>query len=157
MNTQMTGHGSPDLDSAISAWKNGSVQAEALSEVARIRILARAANPGRHAPPLRALFFPLRQLVLAGALPLVLLTGLIGYVTLQSLVATPGVEHPPISASKTSDGEVIFKIANGKRVHRVYMSTSPDRFEQAPGFTTRDGAFRDRLDGGPDLVFYRID
>ena len=67
-----------------------------------------------------------------------------------------GPESPPIFASKTA-GEVVFTIANGDRAHKVYLSTAPDRFDNAPALMTRDGAFRDRLSEGPDLVYYRID
>jgi hypothetical protein len=38
----------------------------------------------------------------------------------------------------------------------VLRSEAPD-FEGATAFTTSDGRFVDRLHGGPDLVFYRID
>jgi len=157
MNDTNRASGSSELDSAISAWKRHSGGQESLSDVARSRILARAADSSRPAPSLMTLFFPLKRLVLAGVLPLFLLTALIGYLTHQGLVGLQRPDFPPISASKTHDGEVIFRIANGTRAHKVYLSTAPDRFDNAPAFTTRDGAFRDRLNGGPDLVFYRID
>ena len=144
-----------DLNAAIAAWKTSARRSETLSDVVRSRIVARAGDR-KPRPAIRTLFLPFRRLALAGALPVVLLTALVGYATHQSLAPAPGLVPPPILASKAA-GEVIFTIANGNRVHNVYLSTSPDRFENSPAFTTRDGAFRDRLDGGPDLVFYRID
>ena len=53
-----------------------------------------------------------------------------------------------------------FTIANGDRMHRVFRSEQADRLV-APAaedaFALARGSFRDRLESGSHLVFYRID
>ena len=150
---------SSELSAALADWEQGDQATEVLSEVSRSRIVARAVDGTRPTALMRTVFFPLRRLALAGAMPLLLLTVMVGYLSHQGMGQAPGLEGvvaPPIFASKT-DGEVIFTIANGERAHKVYLSTDPDGFGTVPTMVTRDGAFHDSLSEGPDLVFYRID
>jgi len=149
---------SPDLlDEAVVRWRAAEAPREQLQRTSRARILE---SVGRtEAPrPLGPLFFPVGRLALAGALPLVVLTLMLGFLVTGGPGLAPVGEAGIPSVQVSKDGsEVIFTIANGQTTHRVYRSGAPDRFDETPTFTTSDGAFVDRLEGGPDLVFYRID
>ena len=85
---------------------------------------------------------------------MLLLSAMLGYMTLPGSGESAGASDT-LTAQKQGN-KVIFNIANGHRSHRVLRSEEPD-FKGATTFTTEDGRFVDRLQGGPDLVFYRID
>jgi hypothetical protein len=50
----------------------------------------------------------------------------------------------------------VFLIANGGQEHRIYRTDNP-RVLPGESYETAQGAFRDRLDAGGAVVFYRID
>ena len=140
------------LSTALREWRDSERSAEQLSTDCRTRILE-ASRPGQKLRPLASLFLPLRGWALAGALPVALLTLALGYGFLPG-PETESDTAPTLRASRVGD-EVVFQIANGGKPHRVYRSTSAGEAGEAMAVT--DGRFRDRLDRGGDLVFYRID
>lgn len=160
MNRKSTTNSStPLLDEALAELRRAPTPTGRLSDETRATILqAGLETAGPAERPLRTLFVPLRKLVLAGALPVVALTLALGWMARPAVETTPLAAHgtPPVHVTKSGD-EVIFLIANGHRPHAVYKSEAANRFDAPPAFWTEDGAFRDRLDAGPDLVFYRID
>jgi hypothetical protein len=91
-------------------------------------------------------------------MPLLLLLLMAGYMMSPGggvEIAANG-EVPRLEAVRQGD-EVIFKIANGDRSHTVRKSNSASDLQDSESVVVTDGAFRDRLDSGGDLVFYRID
>ena len=146
-----------ELDRAIRDWR-GQGSEEQLAAPTRARILEavteRAAHGGSTAP-LIPLFLPVRRLALAAGLPALVLALALGYGA--RIAENPGEFGEPRLIATKQAGEVVFIIANGGRPHRVYRSTDPARLGTEAAFTATDGSFRDRLDSGPDLVFYRID
>ena len=63
---------------------------------------------------------------------------------------------PRIEVEKRGD-HVVFNLENGQRVHTVSASENPQDFRTVPREEVKGGSFIDRLDRGPQLVFYRID
>jgi len=160
MSQKSKSFGEDPLASAIEDWRASDETAEHLSGAARTRVLAtvRASRSERGAPaPLRMLFPPLWRWTLAGALPLAALTLALGFLVLErpAPLAPMVSTSPSIQVSKAGD-QVVFVIANGQTAHRVYKSNVPNEFPGEPVVTT-DGSFRDRLEGGANLVFYRIE
>ena len=147
-----------DLERAVAAWK-ATERTAALSEAARRRILnqSSALRQSRQIPgPVSSLFLPTSRLVLAGAVPVAIVTLILGGALLQQVGSgsDPSNHVPRVEVTK-SGGEVVFLIANGKRSHRVSRSTRPDVTGEV--FTSR-GEFRDRLDSeAHQIIFYRID
>jgi hypothetical protein len=129
--------------------------AAVLSAPARDRILRdtieRTSQP---AAALAPLFAPRRWIVAAGVLPVMLAGALVALVDRSSVPS--GTDRPMVQAMKV-DGQVVFTIANGSRTHRVYRSTTPDRFDLSAPVDVTDGVYRDGIDRGENLVFYRID
>lgn len=146
-------HGTdPVLDRAIAQMKS-SISPERLSDDVRHRILREAAAALEVQPvPTRLRAAAWR--VLAGALP-VAAVGLLALV----LAGRSGGKGEPalrIRATKAGD-EVIFSIANGKNTHRVYKLNSANGFGDSSRIPVHAGSFRDSVDDGSGLVFYRID
>ena len=55
------------------------------------------------------------------------------------------------------NGEVVFRITNGGRPHRVYRSSSPKADAERELLTTTTDRFSDRLEGTTGVVYYVID
>jgi len=147
------------LDTAVRQWREASTSGETLGPATRAAILRSTRDRGER-PTLAALFLPTRRLVWAAGLPaLALGLALAALLGVEGLPA-PGLREPArIEVSRVGD-EVVFQIANGKRLHRVYRSelaadTAAPGQEEA--FAVTAGTFRDRLHSGSDLVFYRVD
>jgi hypothetical protein len=107
--------------------------------------------------PLASLFLPARRLALAGTLPALLLALALGWLLVplghRELAGGP----VRLDAIKRGD-EVVFLIANGGSTHRIYRGENPQGLRQGhEAYATTDRAFRDRLDRGGSVVFYRID
>jgi len=149
-----------DLDRAIAAWHASSEERPSISDLGRRRILKSVSNlraQGRVPEASTPLFPPARNLVLGTALPVVAMTVVLGLLLIQS--GWIGTELPAQTTRVEvlkQGGEVVFVIINGKRAHRVSKSSSPEGNAEEEVFTAQ-GEFRDRLDAGADLVFYRID
>lgn len=146
------------LDEMVEAWREGSGQAESLSERCRREILA-AMTDGEALRSERPLFPRSNGLAWVFALPALLLALAIAWQLAPREGGAPLSEPVPrISAIRSGD-DVIFVIANGKREHTVYRSESKVGLERAAeeAFAVTDGTFRDRLESQADLVFYRID
>jgi len=154
-------HSTEALDQLVARWRaagGGDDSEERLSAATRARILGLASARESGLPPLGWLFFPAARFALAGALPVVLLSLALSYLGWDGMRGAAIASHAGTTIQATVDGDrVVFVIANGSRVHRVYKSGTPNRFGEAPEFTTRDGSFVDRVHDGRDLVFYRID
>lgn len=149
-----------DLDRAITAWRAAPEERPAISDLGRRRILNSVSNlrAGVWAPvPSTPLFQPTRNLMLGTALPVAAMTVILGLLLIQS-----GWIRTELPAQTTRvevlkrGGEVVFVITNGERTHRISKSSHPEGNAEREVFTAQ-GEFRDRLDAGPDLVFYRID
>jgi hypothetical protein len=161
--TGRLGAETPDLDAALLAWRKAPAAGavERLSAETRSSILdatlERSQSDYAAERPLTPLFLPARRMMLVG-FPVLALTLALGWLVRPAEIAAPVAadRFPPVHATKSGD-EVIFLIANGQRPHAVYKSQAPNSFDAPPAFWTQDGSFRDRLDGGPALVFYRID
>ena len=143
------------LSAALRDWRAAERSGERLSTTSRARIVESArTRAGANRPrPLVSLFLPLRGWALAGALPVALLTLALGY-GLGPGPATGPDPAPTLRATRVGD-EVVFEIANGGEPHRVYRTTGAG--DPGEAVTVSNGRFRDRLDAGGDLVFYRID
>jgi hypothetical protein len=151
----------PDLDAALREWRSGRRERSELSPAARARILRYSAlsrelriRPERAVP----LFFPARRLALATALPVLVLSLMVGYLLIPggAMQTAESGGGPVLQAVRQGD-EVIFTIADGGGSHMVRKSRTPNALEDCETFVVSDGAFRDRLDSGGGLVFYRID
>jgi hypothetical protein len=141
----------------VAAWRTAA-GTEALSEESRARVLDAAyqQNRGAGAPsPLVPLFVPRHRWVWAGALPALGLTLALAIVSLPRST-DPRPAGTRVDAFKVS-GEVVFLISNGGVEHRVSKRTTPGLAPAENPIPTRDGAFRDSLESGESLVFYRID
>jgi hypothetical protein len=148
------------LSRAIESWRREAPAAERLSGPGRQRLAAAvrgAATPPRH---LTSLFVPGARLALAGGIPVVLLTVLVGALGIPRKShdgATSSGLVARVDAHKVG-ADVVFVIANGQRSHQVYKSNDPKDFGPDARFVETQGTFRDRLaNGGSDVVFYRIE
>ena len=150
------------LNEAVADWRRAVAPArESLDDATRARILDAVSRRPAAQPrpaPLASLFVPMRRLALAGTVPALALTMLLAWVLLPGTATVPNVDTdgPTLQASKVG-GEVVFVIANGGKLHRVYRSSSPEADGDARLFATTDARFQDRLEGDERLVFYRID
>ena len=144
------------LGVALAAWRNSGTQPR-FTDATRESILqqARHARQDAELPRLASLFMPIAKIAYAGAVPVLLLA-----LTLGWLGATVPLDSGPdavrIEAGKV-DGEAVFRIANGGRVHQVYRSTSPRANAQRELLAATDEQFSDRLGGTTGIVYYRID
>jgi len=145
----------PDLDSALQEWRQSRPATASLSQPARARILRHRPTRIERAVPL---FFPARRLALATALPLLVLSLMAGYLLMPggALETATNGNGAVLHAVRQGD-EVVFVIANGGGSHLVRKSNDPSMLADSESFVVSDGAFRDSLDSGTNLVFYRID
>jgi hypothetical protein len=151
----------PDLDRALSDWRRDRPSDGGLSQPARANIMRAAleasARPRRIEPQI-PLFFPVRRLALATALPTMLLCVIAGYLLLPGAVVEPaGGPAGTIVQTMRQGDEVVFVIANGNTTHTVRKSNDPRSLSDGETFTVSQGSFRDRAEDDSDLVFYRID
>jgi hypothetical protein len=151
-------HRKDALEQALGDWRAADRRPEKLSVPTRERILEAATREGNRqvrfdlpAP----LFLPARRFALAALLPLVLLSVALGYFLVP---AGPGEAPgaPRLMATRLGD-EVVFVIANGDRPHRVTKASDPRGFDSGEPVAVEQGVFRDHVDSGANLVFYRID
>jgi hypothetical protein len=142
------------LFQALTTWKNETQPNETLTREARGRILSGAFESlsESHAPA--PLFSPVPRRIVAGTLPAVL--ALVVVAVFADRVGDPVRPASKLRVGKAGD-EVVFTIANGGTPHRVYKSSLPNNFHGAELIVVEDGAFRDRVQNGSDLTFYRID
>jgi len=147
-----------ELGGLIENWRQMPGRDETLSEDCRVRILAAMTEEGfGRSPGHPPLFRTTRMLAWAMALPALLLAAVMTWNLLPVSPSQEAGEAPQVSAIKRGN-EVIFVIANGQRNHTVYRSeTAAGLAGSQKPFALTDGTFRDRLDNGADLVFYRID
>jgi hypothetical protein len=107
-----------------------------------------------------SLFVPGARMALAGGVPVVLLTVLVGALGIPRKSDDVGPRAGLVArVDAHKDGaDVVFVIANGHRAHQVYKSHDPSDFGPDAQFVETRGSFRDRLsNGGADVVFYRIE
>jgi hypothetical protein len=149
-----------DLDRAIALWRASSDDRPSVSDLGRRRILKSISNlqaQGRVPEASTPLFPPTRSWVLATALPVVAMTVVLGLLLVQSeWVRTELPARTTRIEVLKQGGEVVFVITNGQQAHRISKSSNPEGNAEGEVFTAQ-GEFRDRLDAGADLVFYRID
>ena len=159
------------LEGAVSDWNAAETRlpAQRLSAGARanVRALARQSAQVASERPLARLFLPATRLAAAAAVPALILAISFGWMLGGGPDVSDASDVPEISevASMSMmsidiqkiDGQAVFDIANGGRVHRVYKSTSAKDIDGAALFATIQGGFSDKLEGDEDVVFYRID
>jgi hypothetical protein len=142
------------LDAALDSWRRTEQAPERLSSSGRTELFNKVSAPGSAVFGTATLFPPIRRWALAAGIPLVLTIGL---AWVGARVGEPTPSGVRIEAAKQGE-EVVFTIADGRRVHQVRKSESPTEFDQAATVRIRNGgSFRDGADTGGDLVFYRID
>ena len=155
------------LDRAVSAWRDAEacIPVQRLSSGARanVRVLARRRANAAAERPLSRLFLPAARLAAAAAVPALILAVSFGWVLRDGRNA-PYADKPAGTSvasisieSRKVDGQAVFDIANGGRVHRVYKSTSASDIGGSDLYATVEGAFSDTLAGDAGVVFYRID
>jgi len=150
------------LDEALRSWRESqaALPAERLSAGARanIRVLSRQRTAEASERPLTSLFVPLGRLVAAAGVPALLLALSFGWF-IGGGDADSGRSETPTAAIETSkvNGQAVFEIANGGRVHRVYKANSAKDLAHAELFATTRGSFADSLEGESGVVYYRID
>jgi hypothetical protein len=84
-------------------------------------------------------------------MPGLLLALVVGYLPFRGGAEPQPGFSPTLQASKVN-GQVVFEIANGDRVHRVYRWQGSWEL-----YGTTRGSFADELRAGGDLVIYRIE
>ena len=152
------------LEGAVSAWHDAEARfpTQRLSAGARanVRALSRRGADAAHAGlerPLARLFLPAGRLAAAAAVPALILAVSFGWMLrggdqpVGSTIASVSIESSKIN------GQAVFDIANGGRVHQVYKSTSASEIGRADLFATAAGEFSDELSGSERVVFYRIE
>ena len=147
------------LSEALSEWRSAHPSQERLSEGCRARILkaSRGTTLRDRLSPLRTLFLPLRGWALAGALPVALLAVALAYGLWPAGAPGNVADSAPMLRASRVNGEVVFEIANGGKPHQVVRTGRADDLTGGQPVAVTDGRFRDRLDSGGELVFYRID
>jgi hypothetical protein len=144
-----------ELDRAIAACRGPVRSTARLSEAVHATIMQAALDATTRPGPLPQLFFPVRRLVLATLAPAAILV--LGVVLVQSLPGgSPRSENLRIQAAKQGD-QVVFTVADGKRPHVAYKSTSADRFDRSNGIRVEHNRFVDSASAGPSLVFYTVE
>jgi hypothetical protein len=142
------------VNSALEAWRGTHRGQETLSPAARAKLFTRVTSPASAPFGTTTLFPPVRRWALGAGIPLVLTVGL---AWLGGRVDRPEPVGVRIEAAKQGD-DVVFTIADGRRVHQVRKSDNPTEFERAAAVRIRNGgSYRDGAEAGGDLVFYRID
>ncbi len=154
------------VSAAVSAWRHAesSLPADRLSAGARanIRVLARrrvSDDPADrvYQRPLARLFLPAGRFAAVAAIPALILAFSFGWLLNSGSGPQDRLEASVSIETSKIDGQAVFDIANGGRVHRVYKSTSAKDIGRADLFATVEDGFRDTLTGDETLVFYRID
>lgn len=151
---------------ALEQWRSAGEADERLDDGVRARILEQAYQPAKPSmQPLSPLFLPFRSMALAGALPALLLAIVLGYLPYSSSpvhseqvahAGSPGLRAAKLTAAKV-EGEVLFEIANGGRLHRIYRRNGEGSHARWELHATASGSFRDELQSGDTLVIYRIE
>jgi hypothetical protein len=54
-------------------------------------------------------------------------------------------------------GEIVLLIANGSRPHYVVKSSLASGLDAADPVEARGGTFREQIEAGPSVVFYRVE
>ena len=126
---------------AVVDWRRDMPQ-PTLSSDARNVVQRRALEEKVSVGGFPALFVTTRRMVLAGALPLVLL-GIL--VVVATLPGSPIDTEPTVMANRVGN-RVIFTIANGNEGHVVYRSTVAHRFDREAGVRVDDGEFEVPVD-----------
>lgn len=152
------------LATCLDSWRRrGTAQPESLSATARANVL-RAARVARADAPAEGTWSVPRW-VFAAAAPTLTVAALAGLWTLSlpegEVAGDPGASHVveishKISVSKVGD-EIVFDIANGTQVHEILKSTTPRHFDERTRTETGDGSYKDALNNGVTLTFYKID
>lgn len=142
------------LEEAVRACRQRS-RSERLSEAAREKITV-ALNADVDYQALPSLFTSTRRMLVAGALPLALAGALLVLIDRTGPAPIGASDPAPVVYVSKDGNRVQFTILNGKTNHYISRSASPDRFEQ-PAVMVDNGAYVERLGGGEELVFYRID
>jgi len=141
------------LDQAVRAIRQAGGH-ETLSDDARAAILRQAMAPAAPAirGPLAVLFPSSWRMVLAGALPLALALTVVGLASRSRHAVVP---EPVDVVVLKSGGRVIFEVPEGATVTK---STLPFAYEIGSEVRVpANGRYADRIQGGPRLVFYRIE
>ena len=142
------------LDQAIAEWRQVSLPEETFSAEARSRILQAAFAASLDVAGSPSGFRPVLRRVVLGVIPVLA----VAVVLLFSDRAGDPSKQAPVRVGAMKNGsEVVFTIANGHRSHSVYKSSVPNKFDHASALQIRDGAFRDAVEDGLGLVFYRIE
>jgi len=149
------GAGEKELEIAVSRWRDAlEAQADALSDGVRRNILREAMASGDSAPvPVGVRSAAWR--LLGAALPMAAAVLLV-LVFADRVGDRQGSGQIRVIAEKAG-AEVVFSIKNGHRAHSVLKSSTPSSFEASSRIPVRNGSFRDSMDDGSGLVFYRID
>jgi hypothetical protein len=151
----------PDLERALEEWRLQRQAEQKLSQPARARIFREGMRPGVNKKRIEAavpLFFPASRLALATVLPLLVISIMTAYLLMPGLpIDSAANGDAPILQAVRQGDEVVFTIANGGGQHLIRKSNSAKELSDGETFVVSDGAFRERLDTGDDLVFYRID
>jgi hypothetical protein len=142
------------VDRAIREWRGAREDDPRLQAATRTRIVEAAYEARTEASGYRPLLSRIPMRILAGAVPALAATVVI--LLFAERTGDPSVRPVSVRATKSGD-EIVFTIANGRRAHKVYKSSVPNNFDPQSGVVVRDGAFRDAMDDGSGLVFYRID
>ena len=141
------------LDQAVRALRQAGGP-EALSDDARAAILRQSTAPAPASAirgPLAVLFPSSWRMVLAGALPLALALTVAGLASRSRHAVVP---EPAEVVVLKSGGRVIFEVPKGATVTK---STLPFAYEIGSEVRVANGRYADRIQGGPSLVFYRIE
>lgn len=155
-------HDAQLLDAALGGWREaeGFLPVERLSAGARanIRVLSRQRTSAAAERRLSSLFVPLGRLVAAAGVPALLLALSFGWLV-GGGDAGSGDSETPVLAIETSkvNGQAVFQLSNGGRIHRVYRASSARDLARAELFTLARGSFVDSLEGDAGVVYYRID
>ena len=144
------------LETAVVSWNEAHSDSSGLTPAGRDRVLraALSASSTREQPHLSNLFPAYRRIALAAIIPAALLAAILAI----SLGGNRGVDEvsTAITAEKVGN-QVVFRIANGGKVHSVSKSNSPHTFDPGNSVRIHDGSYRDSMVENGDLVFYRID
>jgi hypothetical protein len=146
-----------ELEGLIAVWRRSSPTQESLRPATRARILSAARDGAPQTRRSESLFLPLPRLALAAAAPTLVLTLAVAFLLLPQGGGDP-VERPRAELLASKQGnDVVFVIANGGTTYQVYKSSQVNQLGTWEPYTKTEGTFRDRLDSGADLVFYKID
>jgi len=153
------GHGEHDeVTKALELWRSAGAPAERLSGPTRDRILRESLRAQVAEPVLGRLFLPARQWLVGATVPVALAMVLgLGF-WFRAAGPTTGPLGPSVASVEVQrqGDEVVFIIDNGGTPHRVTRSTDPRGLDAEP-VPGRGQVFRDRIDAGSSIMYYRID